>query len=195
MIVAGVTGGIGSGKTTVCKVWERLGAKVFYADDEAKRLMVKDNEVRQSIINTFGEESYNKNGSLNKSYLIHEAFHKNRVEELNRIVHPAVSKEFIEVCESARKAGKKMVVKEAAILLNKGRPKNLDIVVLVKSPEKNRVERVVKRDNINEEDVLKRVSKQPDFNELESIADIIINNTGTLTELEQKAKKVFEKLV
>src|SRR6056297_978021 len=118
MVIAGVTGGIGSGKTTVCREWEQLGAYVFYADDEAKKLMVSSKDVVQQIRDTFGEKSYHEDGSLNKSHLIREAFDAGRVEELNRIVHPAVGKSFEKACKIAQKEGYKVAVKEAALLLN-----------------------------------------------------------------------------
>jgi dephospho-CoA kinase len=84
MIKVGITGGIGSGKSTVCKEWEKLGAVVFYADDEAKKLMVTDRLSRQKLTDAFGPQTYKADGSLNKAHLIEEAFIKGRVEELNR---------------------------------------------------------------------------------------------------------------
>jgi len=90
MIKVGVTGGIGSGKTTLCEEWEKLGAFVVYADDLAKEIMVKDKLLVAKIKSIFGEESYFSDGSLNRSYLAKEAFENNRVDELNKIVHPVL---------------------------------------------------------------------------------------------------------
>lgn len=194
MIVAGITGGIGTGKSTVCSVWERLGAKIVYADDLAKMLMVTEDEVIKKIKNTFGDESYNDDGSLNRAHLIEEAFKKERVEELNKIVHPAVRKAFKKICESEAKKGTKILVKEAALLLNNGRPEELDYVIIVTAPEKQQIERVASRDSITESEVLDRKKKQPNFDKLLSNADFIINNDGSLEQLIKKAEDVFSKI-
>jgi dephospho-CoA kinase len=192
MIVAGVTGGIGSGKTTLCKVWEKLGARVIYADDLAKELMVKNHDVRKKLIATFGKETYRADGSLNKPYLIREAFEKNRAEELNEIVHPAVARAFKEICIKAESEGEKIVVKEAALLLNKGRPEELDLVVLVTSPMSQQVDRVSKRNSVQEKEVYARINKQPDFESLKPLADYIVKNEGSLDEFKKKSKELFE---
>lgn len=194
MIIAGVTGGIGSGKTVLCKEWEKLGAKVIYADDLAKELMVNDPELREQLKNTFGDQTFNENGSLNRQYLIRHAFEEGRVSELNKLVHPVVADEFARICKEAEEDGEKMVVEEAALLLNKGRPGIFDVIVLVKSDRDNRIERVVKRDQMTVEKVLSRDKKQPDFDELTHIVDYTIENNGTLKELKEKSKKLFHLL-
>lgn len=195
MIIAGITGGIGAGKTTVCKAWENLGVLVFYADDVAKKLMTDNENVRAAISRTFGENSYTSDGSLNKPHLIHEAFKKNRVQELNEIVHPAVAEAFRVVCEKEKNAGKKMVVKEAALLFKHGRPEDIDVIVIVKSPNQERVKRVMDRDSVEKEDVLDRISKQPDFDKMEKYADYIIENDGTLLQLTEKARQLYYQIM
>jgi len=195
MIVAGVIGGIGSGKSTLCKVWEEMGARVVYADDLAKKLMVEDRQVKESLMELFGEETYTEKGVLNKAHLIKEAFQKGRVEELNSIVHPAVRKKFQEVIESSKKEGVELLVKEAALLLNKGRPEELDAVILVLSPKSDQIRRVQKRDDVNEDDVLERMNKQPDFESLKSYADYVINNDGTIDEFKLKSKELYLKVL
>lgn len=195
MITVGVTGGIGSGKTTVCKEWEKLGAKVIYADDLAKELMVTDDQLKKSLIQAFGPETYNSDGSLNRPHLIHHAFKKGRVEELNKLVHPAVVRKFREISREAQVAGEKMVVEEAALLLNNGRPSGLDVIVIVRSDRSNRLERVVKRDGISREKVLDRDQKQPDFENLLHLADFSINNNGTLEQLKKKSKQLFRQIL
>ena len=195
MIVAGVTGGIGSGKSTLCKVWEEMGAKVIYADDLAKKLMVEDRQVKESLMDLFGESTYSEDGSLNKAHLINEAFQKGRVEELNSVVHPAVRKNFKEVIESSKKEGVELLVKEAALLLNNGRPEELDAVILVTSSKSDQIKRVQERDDVKEEDVLERMNKQPDFESLKSYADYVINNDGTLDEFKLKSKELYLKVL
>lgn len=195
MVIAGVTGGIGSGKTTVCREFENLGAYVFYADDEAKRLMVSDKGVVRRIKKTFGEESYQTDGSLNKPHLIREAFEAGRVEELNRIVHPAVGKAFEAACKKAQQDGYDVAVKEAALLLNKGRPEILDKVIIVTGDEAARMERVIKRDHSSENKIKERMEHQPDFEKKHHLADFIIDNNGTLSDLKKEAKRVYQQLV
>lgn len=195
MITVGVTGGIGSGKSTVCKEWEKLGAKVVYADDLAKELMVNDPELRKKLIDTFGAGTYHSDGSLNRSHLIHQAFEENRVEKLNQIVHPAVTKKFRTISKEAEKEGEKMVVEEAALLLNKGRPPGLDVVVIVISDRKKRLKRVVDRDGVHLEKVMARDEKQPNFEKILHLADYVIDNNGTIDNLKKKARALYSKLI
>jgi len=195
MVIAGVTGGIGSGKTTVCREWEKLGAYVFYADDEAKKLMVSNTEVVNQIKETFGEDSYSKDGSLNKPHLIQQAFEAGRVEELNNIVHPAVGKAFEAACKTAKKTGYKIAVKEAALLLNNGRPQILDKVIIVSGDEDIRLKRVMKRDQSSSRKIKERMQHQPDFEKKHHLADFVITNNGTLEDLRMEAKKVYQQLL
>lgn len=194
MITAGVTGGIGSGKTTLCREFEKLGARVIYADDLAKELMVTDQSVIKQIKQSFGG-AYHTDGSLNKPHLIREAFEKGRVDELNQIVHPAVAREFRKISRESEKAGEHIVVREAALLLNEGRPKDLDVIILVLSSRDNQVERVKKRDQADEKDILARINKQPDFEDLKPNADYIVYNNGTLDELREKARTLWQNLL
>lgn len=196
MIRAGVTGGIGTGKTTLCEEWEKLGAKVVYADDLAKELMVSDPVIRKKLTDAFGGNTFRLDGSLNKSHLIKEAFSNNRVQELNEIVHPAVAAEFREICEKAEKEGeKKMVVEEAALLLNRGRPEGFDVIVLVTLTREKQVERVALRDSASEEDVLSRMENQPEFSSMTHLADIVIENRGTESEFREHARKLYKDIL
>ncbi len=191
MIKVGVTGGIGSGKTTFCKKLEELGAYVLYADDFAKELMSSDSELKVSIKNVFGDEAYFEDGSLNREYLAEEAFRKERVEELNNIVHPVLWKRIKALAEAKEKEGVKVFVKEAAILLNHGRPKDVDYVVLLMADEKERINRTVLRDESSEEKIKERISTQPDFTKKTGLADFVVKNHGSLDDLEKEAERVF----
>jgi len=195
MIKVGVTGGIGSGKTTFCKKWEELGAFVLYADDFAKELMATDAEIITKIKDAFGEESYTNSGDLNRPYLAQEAFAKNRVEELNSIVHPVLWQRTDELVRVKEKEGFKIFLKEAAILLNNGRPTNLDYVVLVKANKQAQIERVKLRDRTTETLVLDRLNKQPDFERLEHLCDFIIDNSGSIEDLKAKAAAIFDEVI
>lgn len=195
MIKVGIAGGIGSGKTTFAKEWEKLGAFVLYADDFAKELMVSDQELIEKIKDKFGQQSYNKDNSLNREHLAEQAFAKNRVEELNEIVHPILWKRTDELIRQKEQEDVPIFLKEAAILLNNGRPKNLDYVILVKINAAEQIDRVKKRDNTTKQKVLDRIDKQPNFDKLEHLCDFIVENSGTLDELKQKARKIFEKIL
>ena len=192
MIRVGVTGGIGSGKTTFCKKWEDLGAFVLYADDFAKDLMVTNNNLITSIKKVFGNQSYSENGELNRGFLAQEAFEKGRVEELNGIVHPILWKKIDEVAEEKEKAGIKIFVKEAALLLQNGRPENIDYVILLLADENERINRTVKRDITNPEKIRDRINKQQDFKSLTHLADYIVENDGSREELMDKAESIFD---
>lgn len=195
MKIVGVTGGIGSGKTTFCKVWEKLGAAVYYADDAAKKLMIQDDVLIKKLKEAFGEDTYHEDGSLNKSHLIHEAFEKGRVDTLNKLVHPAVANDFKIFVKKAESESKKIVVKEAALLLIGGRPKDLDFIVLIISEKGNRIERVVERDDVSDNEVENRDSKQPKFDQLIHLADYVVTNNGTKKELENIAKKLYNNIL
>lgn len=195
MIKAGITGGIGSGKTTVCKLWESLGARVVYADDLAKKLMTEDDQLKKQIKNVFGDKAYQIDGSLNREYLSDEAFRKGRVEELNTLVHPAVYKKTDELIKEAEKEGVSLFVKEAALLLKKGRPPGFDVIILVVADEQDRVDWVTDRDNTDNDSVEDRIKNQQDFGKLHSMADITIENRGSRKELLNKAKIIFNQLI
>jgi dephospho-CoA kinase len=156
--------------------------------------MIQDEAVVHAIRTTFGDESYHSDGSLNRNWLAREAFEHNRVAELNSIVHPAVYKASDELMEEAMVKGYTMAVREAAILLQNGRPPDLDKIVLVVAPASIRTKRVVKRDGADEAHVARRIASQPDYEAYRPDADIVIENTGSLVQLEDKARIAYRKL-
>ena len=194
MIKVGITGGIGSGKTTFCKEWEKLGAYVLYADDFAKQLMTENEELKQKIREVFGEKSYIKKGELNRSYLAEEAFAKGRVSELNEIVHPVLWKETDKLAAQKEKEGIPVFAKEAAILLNNGRPEEIDYVILLLADKESRVKRTSERDGTAEKEIIDRMTKQPDFDNLTHLADFIVENNGSIEELKNKAQVIYKEL-
>lgn len=195
MIKVGITGGIGSGKTTVCRQWESLGAKVIYADDLAKELMTRDKDLSEAIKSVFGDEAYDREGHLNREYLAGEAFHKGRVRELNKLVHPRVQKEVKRLAAEAEKEGFRVFVEEAALLLNEGRPDYLDVIVLIEASEEQRIGRVSDRDKTNSEQVEARIQRQADPKQLRIHADYIIVNDGSMDELIDRSKSLYQALL
>ena len=177
MKIIGITGGIGSGKTTTCEVFQELGVSVYYADVRAKELMTSSLELKNRIIQAFGNNAY-EGGRLNRAFLAQQVFNsKEKLSVLNGLVHPAVATDFENWLEDRK--GEKYVLKEAAILFESGAHQDVDITVLVIAPEKLRLERVMARDGSSKEDVLKRMKNQWTQERKVKLADHIVTNDET----------------
>lgn len=188
----GVTGGIGSGKTTVCRFFEDLGARVFYADVEAKKLMEDDPDARAAIIAAFGEESYTADGRLDRAYLARQIFSdEEQVARINAIVHPRVFAAFRRARQQAERDGIHLLVHEAALIFESGGDKHLDAVAVVDAPQEKRINRVVARDGVTREQVRARMGHQLPAEELRRRADYIIENTGSLETLRARVEAVY----
>jgi dephospho-CoA kinase len=169
----GLTGGIGSGKSTVAKILEVLGVPVYYADDEAKRLMNENEVLKKSIISQFGKESY-KDGILDRAYLASQVFeNKEKLAALNALTHPATIRDA-ERWMSEQKTP--YAVKEAALIFESGSEAHLDYVIGVQSPSALRIERTMARDSISREEVLRRIASQMDEKEKMKRCHFIIYN-------------------
>ncbi|HEY1009695.1 MAG: dephospho-CoA kinase [Daejeonella sp.] len=179
MLRIGITGGIGSGKTTVCRIFEVLGIPVFYADSAAKAVMHTDASLRAEIIEQFGEKSYSDLGELDRKHISSIVFSDDRqLARLNAIVHPAVFRAFD---AWVYQQDAPYVLKEAALLFESGSYKMCDQTVLVESPEMLRIERIMERDHVTEDQVRSRMSKQLSDGEKEKLADhILMNDEQTL---------------
>ncbi len=179
----GVTGGIGVGKSVVTKIFKVLGIPTYDADKEAKDIMVKSEAVRASLISTFGSDVYHEDGSLNREWLGKRVFSDaEELKKLNAIVHPAVIKDG-EDWAAAQTAA--YSVKEAALLFESGSYKALDFTILVSSPLALRIERVMKRDQVDQEEVQRRINKQMPEDEKEKLCDFIIYNDDSHSLIEQ----------
>ena len=173
MIKVGLTGGIGSGKTTVAKVFQTLGIPVFYADTEAKVLLDESAEIREGLITLFGPAIYT-NDKLNKKQLASFIFNnKVALEKVNSLVHPVVASRF-EEWSALQKAP--YVLQEAAILFETGGYKRFDKNILVSAPKEIRVERIKQRDGLTEDEILARMQNQWDENHKIALADFVILN-------------------
>ena len=174
-IKIGLTGGIGSGKTFVGAIFSKLGIPVFNADIQAKKCMVDDAFLKQEIQNVFGDKVY-ENGLLQKEILAEIIFNdKQKLEELNQLVHPVVKQNFEDWCINQTS---KIVIKEAAILFESDAHLTLDKVICVSANEETRVDRVIKRDNTSRKQVFSRIKRQISQNEKEKLSDFIIVNDG-----------------
>ncbi|MFA6247427.1 MAG: dephospho-CoA kinase [Mucilaginibacter sp.] len=180
MFKVGITGNIGSGKTTVCKIFEVLGIPVFYADDAAKDVMVTDTELIAGIKQAFGNEAYFDDDTLNRKHIAGIVFNdKEQLAKLNSLVHPAVFRAFDQWVLHQKKAP--YVLKEAAILFESGSYKKCDRTIMVTAPLGIRIKRVTTRDGITADEVKSRNDRQ--FSEEKKLAladDVIINDDTQL---------------
>ncbi|MBA3827404.1 MAG: dephospho-CoA kinase [Taibaiella sp.] len=173
MLKVGITGGIGTGKTTVCQVFETLGIPVFYADTAAKELMNTDTALRTAIINLFGKEVYN-NGLLDNKRLSELVFNDSeKLSKLNAIVHPATiayGKEWMEKQQAP------YVIKEAAIFFESGSYKDMDVVIGIAAPLGLRIERAMQRAGATLEQVNARIAQQMDNDEKMKLCQYVLVN-------------------
>ena len=174
MLTVGITGGIGSGKSTVCRVFELLDVPVFYADAEARKLQNEDAEVKAAMISLLGKEIYSAEG-LNRKLVSEKVFaDKNLLNQLNKIIHPATINAFKKWKENY--TDKPYVLKEAAILFESGTNIGLDRIIVVTAPEELRIVRIMERDAITGEQIISRMKNQMREEEKTSRADFVIVN-------------------
>lgn len=173
----GITGGIGSGKTTVCKIFETLGIPVYYADERAKWLMVNDPDLIKDIKVLFGEAAYNSEDHLNRKYISDIVFNNpEKLNQLNSLVHPAVAKDGS--AWNQAQVGVPYTLREAALIYEAGINKHLDYVIVVTAPLELRIQRVMQRDQIPREAVEARIDKQMPEEEKVRLGDFVIVNDG-----------------
>ncbi len=189
----GVTGGIGSGKTTICKIFETLGHTVYYADDRAKWLMANEATLKKEITDLFGDDAY-QNGNLNREYLGKASFDDpSLLKKLNSLVHPAVGRDV--KAWVAKNSSEELLFKEAALLFEIGTYKSLEATVLVTAPVETRVKRVLKRDpQRTSESVMKIINQQMPDEEKQTLADFTIQNDGSKSIIKQTLE-VYNKLL
>ena len=186
MKVLGITGGIGSGKTTVCKIFELLGVPVFYADDEAKQLY-DDAKIKSRVLKLFGKKILEKGNKIDKKKISEFVFSdKKLLAKLNAIIHPEVRKRFSAWMK--KKNGSKYVIKEAAIMIESGSHKELDYLVSVNSPKVLRIKRIINRSNMPVEEINKRIKEQISDKERAKYSDVIILNDDKHSLIEQVLK-------
>lgn len=180
MKLVGITGGIGSGKSYVCKLLEQKGYPCYYADDRAKALMQEDDELRIGLLQLFGSETYALDGTLNRSYLSSQIFgDAAKLAKMNALVHPAVGKDSRRwLKEVAPASGKPFALREAAILFESGAYRDCDLVVTVYAPLGLRLARVAERDGATQEAILQRMAKQMPEQQKVLASDFVVYNDG-----------------
>ena len=195
MLKIGITGGIGSGKTTACQLFEKLGVPVYYADKRAKDLMEDDKQLRTKIAATFGAAAYESDGSLNRIYLAGIVFNnEEKLAELNTLVHPAVAADSESWNEILARNNYKYSLREAALLVETGSYKLLNKLIVVSAPEAERIKRVMLRDGSTETQVRARINAQISEAEKVKLADFVITNNDLIS-LAQQVKDIHEKIL
>jgi len=178
MLKIGLTGNIGSGKTTVSKIFEVLGIPVFYADDAAKSVMVNDKLLISEIKATFGDEAYFDDGTLNRKYIASIVFNNDaQLAKLNSIVHPATFRAFDAWVKNITDAP--YVLKEAALLFESDSYKMCDYNIMVQAPLEMRIQRVMQRDSLSRAEIESRNAHQFTEEKKTQLADFIISNDDT----------------
>ncbi|MDR1864288.1 MAG: dephospho-CoA kinase [Bacteroidales bacterium] len=174
MLRVGITGGIGSGKTTVCKVFELLGVPVYYADERAKRLMDDDPDLKEKLNEYFGSRIYCPDGRLNRRLLAEIIFASPAaLRKVNGWVHPAVERDFLQWCSRQETS---CVMEESAILFESRAAQRFDKIILVAAPCRLRIRRVCSRDGAGEEAVRQRIHRQWSDRRKIPLADFVIRN-------------------
>lgn len=174
----GITGGIGSGKSLICRIYQCLGIPVYDADSRAKKLMTTDGILVAQIKKEFGTLSFHRDGRLNKEHLRKVFSQPDQLKKLNALVHPIVAEDYANWVN--KQSGCKYVVKEAALLIESGAAKKLDRLIVVLSPVRLRIQRVLQRDpERSEQEVLNIIDNQISDMEKEKAADYLIVNDET----------------
>ena len=197
MLKIGLTGGIGSGKSSVSKLFQEWGTYVFDADSVAKKVLEENQTAQNEIISEFGTDILNKKNEIEKAKLARIAFQdENSQLRLNTIIHPyifsEIDKEFDKVLQNGNY---ELFCVDAALIYESGADTHMDYVIVVISNLKLRIERVMKRGGLTREELLKRIELQWTDDEKVSMADFVIHNNGSEKELRHECKEVYGKIV
>lgn len=191
MKIVGLTGGIGSGKTTVAGFFKELEIPVYIADDAGKRLLATSEEIKQKVIGLFGKESYTNDGP-NRKFIASQVFNdKEKLQQLNQIIHPAVAKDF----EAwLKEQNSEYIIYEAAILFESGGYQKCDLSILVTAPKKLRIQRLQKRDESSIEEIEARMNNQWSDEKKMKLADFLIKNEE-LTQTKLRVKHIHTEIL
>lgn len=196
-VILGITGGMGSGQSTVCKFFEEWGCKVINADIEAKKVIQRNRALQSDLKKAFGADIFYKDHRLNTKRLAELAFRDElQTRKLNQLVHPRMVESIIEEMERARFSGKyPMIVIDAALIYEISIEHNFDYIVVVDAPVRIRQQRVFERDKLSRKEFYDRVSKQLPLEDKAKWADFVIDNKSSFDELKASSEKVFKKLM
>ena len=187
----GLTGGIGSGKSTVARMFELLNVPVYYADQEAKRLMTNSTTLKLGIVQLFGERAY-VNNKLNRRYIADVVFKdKVKLEALNALVHPEVRKDFLQWVDSQQAP---YVMQENPLIFEKNDLELFDKVIIVTADKEVKIQRIIDRDGLSKDQVLDRMANQLDDTEKAKLADFVIHNE-TLENTKTQVDQIHHQLI
>ena len=193
MLKVGITGGIGSGKSTVSRFFSELGVPVYDSDQRAKSLMQHDDSIIIKIKKEFGDDSY-LNNVLNRSHIAEIVFKNElKLKQLNAIVHPVVRTDFNNWLSQNSNA--RFVIKEAAIMIESGAYKDLDKLIVVNANREQKIKWIKKRDHLLLEDIENRIQNQLSDKIRNQYADFIIENNSSKNELKQQVLSIYNKLI
>jgi dephospho-CoA kinase len=174
VLKVGITGGIGSGKSIVCQIFDILGVPIYHADERAKYLVNTSPIIRTEIISVFGTNSYSAEG-YNRKYIADIVFNNaDQLNRLNKIIHPRVALDFEKWFKEHN--GAKYILKEAAVLFESGAYKTMDRIIVVDAPIELRINRLKERDPVSEKEIRNRMNSQWTADKIKSMADWIITN-------------------
>ena len=197
MLKVGLTGGLGSGKSTASKFFNSLGAFILDADNAAKKLIESSKKVKNELIKEFGTDIMDANSNVDKKKLARIAFQdEDHQQRLNYVVHPhihnAIDKSFNEILDQNNH---KLFIVDAALIYESGYDAHLDYVIVVTAQLKHRMERALNRNTLTRDEILKRIEFQWPEEDKTSLADFVIHNDGTEAELNDQIVELFKKLV
>ncbi len=195
-LIVGVTGGLGSGQSTVAKLMEKGNAKVISADEMAKQAIAKNKSLQRDLMKVFGDDIFDK-GKLNRALLAERAFKDiTETRKLNQLVHPRMVENIIDAMEKARFSGRyPLIIIDAALIYEISIERNFDAIIVVTASIPNREKRVKERDGMSRQQFRERANKQIPLKDKAAWADFVIENNGTLDELEEKTRQVYKKLM
>ena len=187
-----MTGGIGTGKSTVRDMLHAKGAVVFDADAVAKHLMEEDAQVREGLMDVLGSQTWSDDGRLNRSWIASRIFGDDSVRRaVNAVVHPAVHRAFDQAASDAERDRAPAIVREAALLPPTSVREKLDLIITVAASKAVRLQRVLDRDGMTVSDIEERMRAQPESDQYAALADEIIHNNGSLEDLQQEVDRIW----
>lgn len=197
MKIIGLTGNIGSGKSTVAKTFEELGAKVIDADGIARAVVEPGKPALKELISEFGEVILNDDGTLNRKHVADAVFNDEaKRERLNSIIHPRILEQINEYIDKYRADGEEIVIIEAALLVEKrGLINFIDKLIVVSVDRETQIERVVTRDNLGRDEIVSRIESQMSNEDKTRQADFIIDNTKSIENTRNQVEKIWKSLI
>jgi len=194
--VIAVTGGIGSGQSTVCTRLLERGCRIIDVDKKAKQIINKDAALQRELKKVFGEKIFSADGKLNRKLLAQIAFkEESNTLQLNNLIHPRMVAEVVEEMESARFSGKyPLIVIDAALIYEISIEQMFDAIIVVYASMENRIKRVMERDGLSRREIITRVRRQIPLDDKKQWADFVVDNNGSLDDLKRQTDQIFEKL-